>query len=150
MATPTSNEKVRVLLIDDDPDDHVLTRDLFAEIPGEKFELECISDYEAGIDAICSGNHDVYLLDYRLGDKTGLELLAEALRSAGAEVIGMLAVFTYGFPQAERAFAAANIPLLCLSDYPALLTEAEARGVVGANELAHLNAWREAPEVWGK
>ncbi len=75
---------------------------------------------------------------------------AEALRSAGAEVVGMLAVFTYGFPQAERAFQAAQIPLVCLSDYAALLTEAQARSVIGEEELAHLSAWREAPEVWGR
>jgi orotate phosphoribosyltransferase len=75
---------------------------------------------------------------------------AEALRAAGAEVIGMLAVFTYGFPQAERAFATAGIPLVCLSDYSALLTEATARGVISEPEVAHLTAWREAPEVWGQ
>ncbi len=75
---------------------------------------------------------------------------AEALRAAGAEVVGMLAVFTYGFPQAERAFQAAGIPLVCLSDYAALLEEAQARGVIGEAELAHLHAWRESPETWGK
>ncbi|MBC7448920.1 MAG: orotate phosphoribosyltransferase [Hymenobacteraceae bacterium] len=75
---------------------------------------------------------------------------AEALRAAGAEVVGMLAVFTYGFAQAARAFAAAGIPLVCLSDYAALLTEAQARGVIGEAELAHLRAWRERPEAWGK
>jgi len=80
MATPTSNGKIRVLLIDDDPDDHVLTRDLFSEIPGDKFELAWVSDYEAGIEAICAGEHDVFLLDYRLGERTGLELLAEAMQ----------------------------------------------------------------------
>jgi orotate phosphoribosyltransferase len=75
---------------------------------------------------------------------------AEALRAAGAEVVGMLAVFTYGFPQAARAFADAGIPLVCLSDYSALLLEAEARGVIGADEQASLAAWREAPDVWGR
>ena len=75
---------------------------------------------------------------------------AEALRAAGAEVVGMLAVFTYGFAQAERAFAEARIPLVCLSDYAALLEEAQSRGVIGVRELAHLAAWREAPETWGK
>lgn len=75
---------------------------------------------------------------------------AETLRASGAEVVGMLAVFTYGFAQAEAAFRAANIPLVCLSDYAALLDEAQARGVIGGDELAHLAAWRETPEVWGR
>ncbi len=74
---------------------------------------------------------------------------AAALRAAGADVIGMLAVFTYGFAQAEAAFAAAGIPLLCLSNYPALLEEAQARAVIGAAEMAQLSAWREAPATWG-
>lgn len=89
MATRMSNDrKIRALLIDDDPDDYVLTRELFAQIPGEKHELEWVSDYQAGIEAICAGNHDVYLLDYRLGDRTGLELLAEAMqRSCHGPVI---------------------------------------------------------------
>ena len=75
---------------------------------------------------------------------------AETLRQAGAEVVGMLAVFTYGFSQAERAFADAGIPLVCLSDYAALLVEAQARGVIGETELASLAKWREAPETWGR
>lgn len=75
---------------------------------------------------------------------------AEALRAAGAEVVGMLAVFTYGFPQAEEAFRQAAIPLVCLSDYAALLVEAEARGVIFADEQATLAAWRQNPAEWGR
>jgi signal transduction histidine kinase len=68
---------VRVLLIDDDHDDYLLTRDLFAELPGGRFKLDHVSTYEAGLEAIGRGEHDVYLLDYRLGARTGLELLRE-------------------------------------------------------------------------
>lgn len=75
---------------------------------------------------------------------------AEALRAAGADVVGMLAVFTYGFPQAEEAFRQAGIPLVCLSDYAALLIEAEARGVIFADEQAALAAWRQDPAGWGR
>jgi signal transduction histidine kinase len=69
---------ISVLLIDDDRDDFILTRELLAEIPGDRFTLDWIGDYDAGLDAICSGSHDVYLLDYRLGPRTGIELLREA------------------------------------------------------------------------
>ncbi len=75
---------------------------------------------------------------------------AEALRAAGAEVIGMLAVFTYGFGQAEQAFATAGVPLVCLSDYDALLAEAAARGTLTEADRAHLAAWRQAPATWGQ
>jgi signal transduction histidine kinase len=69
---------VRVLLVDDDRDDYLLTRDLFAEIPEGRFKLDWVSDYQSGLAALCAGEHDVYLIDYRLGAKTGLDLLAEA------------------------------------------------------------------------
>jgi signal transduction histidine kinase len=82
MATAPADRPVRVLLIDDDRDDYLLTRDLFAEIPGGRYRLDWVADYDAGLAAICRADHDVYLLDYRLGEKTGLDLLAEA-RKAG-------------------------------------------------------------------
>jgi signal transduction histidine kinase len=64
--------------VDDDRDDYLLTRDLFAEIPGDQYRLDWVADYDAGLAAMCRAEHDVYLLDYRLGAKTGVDLLAEA------------------------------------------------------------------------
>lgn len=69
---------LRVLLIDDDEDDYFLTRDLLAEIDADRYSLDWASDYESGLDAVARRRHDVYLLDYRLGKRTGLELLREA------------------------------------------------------------------------
>jgi signal transduction histidine kinase len=76
-------DPVRVLLIDDDRDDYLLTRDLFAEIPGGRYRLDWLSDYATGLAAMRRGEHDVYLLDFRLGEKTGLDLLAEARNNGG-------------------------------------------------------------------
>ncbi len=73
------SETVRVLLIEDDPDDYYLTKELFAEIPGRKIALDWARDYEAGIEAIESCDHDAYLVDFGLGKRDGLELLREAL-----------------------------------------------------------------------
>ena len=69
---------IRVLLIDDDTDDYLITKNLFAEIPGHPFHVDWVDGYEAGLEAICRGSHDVYLLDYRLGIKDGIALLTEA------------------------------------------------------------------------
>lgn len=82
MAT-TSPEKspertVRILLVDDDRDDYVLTKDLLEEISHTHYQLDWVSNYHEGLDAICKGEHDVYILDYQLGAKTGLELLKES------------------------------------------------------------------------
>jgi signal transduction histidine kinase len=69
---------VRVLLVDDDRDDYLLTKDLLDDIPGHPFRLEWVPDYDAALAAVGRNEHDVYLFDYRLGARTGLDLLAEA------------------------------------------------------------------------
>src|SRR5262245_54933775 len=69
---------VRVLLVEDDEDDYFLTRELLRDIPGNGHVLDWVTDYDSGLEAVCRGEHDVYLLDYRLGARTGVELLREA------------------------------------------------------------------------
>lgn len=66
---------VRILLIDDDEDEYILHRDLLSENSRELYELDWTADYEAGLADLNAGGHDAYLIDYRLGEKTGLELL---------------------------------------------------------------------------
>lgn len=78
MATGSAKDEVSVLLVDDDRDDFVLTRDLLAEIVGSRFRLDWISNCDQGLDCVCSGKYDVILLDHSLGSMTGLELLAQA------------------------------------------------------------------------
>ena len=68
---------IRVLLIDDDQDDFLLTQDLIHELGG-RYSLDWIDSYDGGLDAICAGTHDVVLLDYHLGARSGIELLREA------------------------------------------------------------------------
>ena len=79
MTRPASNpQRVRVLLIDDDPEDHLITKALLEDLPGHPFVLDWVDDYDRGLASILSGSHDVYLLDYRLGARDGIKLLAEA------------------------------------------------------------------------
>ncbi|TAE25235.1 MAG: orotate phosphoribosyltransferase [Cytophagales bacterium] len=75
--------------------------------------------------------------------------VVEALRQAGAEVLGMAAIFTYGFPLATENFRAANVPLVCLSDYATLIEEAQRMNYVQADQLESLAAWRDDPANWG-
>jgi len=72
----------RVLLVEDDDDDYVLTRDLLAEIPGEAYALDRVTTFQAGLAAVAERRHDAYLIDYRLGAESGLDLL-RALRREG-------------------------------------------------------------------
>lgn len=72
--------RLHVLLVEDDEDDYILIRDLLGEIEG--FELRWTRGYTEALQGLEGGEHDVCLLDYRLGERSGLELLQEA-RSRG-------------------------------------------------------------------
>lgn len=74
----------------------------------------------------------------------------EALRAASAEVVGMLAIFSYDFTIARENFQAANLPLVCLSTYPTLLEVAQTNGSLTPIQATALAAWREAPDTWGR
>lgn len=69
-----------VLLVDDDEDDYIVTRDLLDEAEQLVFKLTWLDNYEDGLAAIAKDDHDVYLLDFRLGKQNGLELLEAALQ----------------------------------------------------------------------
>ncbi|RPI96234.1 MAG: PAS domain S-box protein, partial [Chloroflexi bacterium] len=69
----------KVLLVEDDEDDYILTRALLTEIPGQQFVLDWVKTFQAGLEALCHNEHDVALVDYRLGAQNGVELLREAI-----------------------------------------------------------------------
>lgn len=73
----------------------------------------------------------------------------EALRSGGLEVIGLIAIFTYGFEQAINAFREANCKMDTLSNYATLLEEAAATNYIQTAELETLTKWRKSPQTWG-
>lgn len=90
-----------------------------------------------------------YLVVEDLVSTGGSSLLAvEALREAGGTVAGVLALFTYGFPEAEQAFAKAECPLQTLSHYDALLAEALASGYIDQQQQQLLATWRQDPAAW--
>ena len=72
----------------------------------------------------------------------------QALRDAGADVLGMLAIFTYGFQTSVDAFAAANVKLDTLSNYNDLIAEAVTRGYVSQEDINTLQEWRLSPSTW--
>ena len=74
----------------------------------------------------------------------------EALRAHGCEVLGMVAAYTYGFPVAEEAFAAAHVELTTLTDYEAVVEAALATGYIKQDHVALLHEWRKNPSEWGK
>jgi orotate phosphoribosyltransferase len=73
----------------------------------------------------------------------------KALREAGCEVLGMVAIFTYEFKKASDGFAAENCNLDTLSTYTALIDTAVKTGYIGEAEVETLKKWRTDPSVWG-
>ena len=98
--------------------------------------------YEAGMQA-------VIIEDLVSTGKSSLQA-AEALRREGIEVVGMVALFTYGFPQAAEAFSQAGIPLVTLTDYDSLIEQAIAQDYVQESQAELLRMWRLDPEGWSK
>jgi orotate phosphoribosyltransferase len=74
--------------------------------------------------------------------------VVDVLRDQGAEVIGMCALFTYGFPVADEAFEKAMVPLHTISNYSALMEVAEDLKIVQPEHKAILNQWRMDPGNW--
>lgn len=81
---------------------------------------------------------------------TGKSSLAavEAVRAAGCEVIGMVAIFTYGFPVAEQNFEKAGVKLVTLSNYSSMLEAAVESEYISAADVATLKEWRSDPANW--
>ncbi len=74
----------------------------------------------------------------------------EALRNNGAEVLGLMAIFSYGFQVAADNFNRAGVEVTTLSDYNTLLKRAAEDGYVSADELETLAGWRNNPANWKK
>lgn len=68
--------KIRVLLIEDDEDDCILIRRLLRDVASNYYEITWTSTYEEGLTELDSGSYDICLLDYRLGSRNGLDILA--------------------------------------------------------------------------
>ena len=94
--------------------------------------------------------HRVVLIEDLIS--TGMSSLrcAEALRAEGAAVPTVLALFSYGLPQAAAAFTAAGVELLVLSSFEVLSEEARARGILDAAGLEALAAWRSDTVAWSR
>ena len=74
----------------------------------------------------------------------------DAIRNDVSEVLGMIAIFSYGFPVAEQKFKAAKVKLTTLCNYESLVSEALATNYISEEDVATLKEWRQNPAAWGK
>ena len=73
---------------------------------------------------------------------------AEAVRNAGGQVVGMVAIFTYEFPIATQAFKEAGVQLITISNYSAMIQAAVETNYVKPSDVEALEQWREDPANW--
>ncbi len=73
------NSLIRVLLVDDDEDDYILTKYLFDDFKDNRYQLDWTSSYDQALCAMEAGDYNIYLVDYHLGAKNGLDLLRQAI-----------------------------------------------------------------------
>ncbi len=69
---------INLLLIDDDEDDYLITKEILSDIEGQSYNLEWVDTYDVGLETMLQQKHDIYLVDYQIGEKTGLDLLNNA------------------------------------------------------------------------
>ena len=79
--------------------------------------------------------------------KSSLQVV-DVVQQAGLEVAGMVSIFTYGFPQAEQAFSARQLPYVSLTNYDSLIGLALEKGIVGGEMENTLLNWRRDPSSW--
>ncbi|MEW6669878.1 MAG: response regulator [Thermodesulfobacteriota bacterium] len=73
-----ADQVVKVLLVEDDEDDKVLIQHVLGKVKSSEFRMEWVSTYPEALEHLCGNEHDVCLLDYLLGARSGVELLQEA------------------------------------------------------------------------
>lgn len=73
-----NRDSIHILMVEDNEDDYILTRELLRDLPHFAFEMEWINGFEDALTLMGQNRHDVYLVDYSLGKQTGLDILREA------------------------------------------------------------------------
>jgi PAS domain S-box-containing protein len=73
-----NHSQIRILIIDDDEDDYLITSEYIRHIPGASFTIDWCPGFDQALDLMCSKAYDLYFTDYRLGARSGVDLLKEA------------------------------------------------------------------------
>jgi orotate phosphoribosyltransferase len=97
--------------------------------------------------ALEKGQQVLVIEDLISTGKSSLQV-CDVLKAAGADVIGMVSIFTYGFEIADNAFKTANIPYQSLTNYQTLIDLALEKAIIAADEQNTLLNWRTDPANW--
>ena len=134
MADMLPDHPTRVLLVDDDEDEFVIARDLLEEAHPGAWRLDWASGWDEALAAIGRGEHDAYLLDYRLGARDGIELLREAVARGCRQPVIMLT--GHGGPEIDlRAMEAGAADYLVKGRFDAVTLERTLRYAIRQKAL---------------
>lgn len=100
------------------------------------------------IEGILPANGKVVVIEDLVSTGGSSLTAVDALRNAGAHVLGMAALFTYAFDKADQAFESANCTLYTLSDYPSLIAHALSQHLIDQSTANLLGEWRKNPSEW--
>jgi orotate phosphoribosyltransferase len=125
---------------------------LVAEELGLPFVYVRSSPKDHGLENLIEGDlkpgMKVVVIEDLISTGTSSLKAVEAIRADGSDVIGMLAIFNYGFPIAEEAFKKAKVELTTLSDYESVLEIALSTDYIHESDLKTLQEWRKSPSTW--
>ena len=125
---------------------------LVADTLGKPYVYVRSTPKDHGLDNLIEGNltpgQRVVVIEDLISTGGSSLKAVQAIRSAGCEVIGMAALFTYQFPIAIEAFKKANVELCTLSNYTALLESAMETGYIRPEAIETLKEWRKDPANW--
>ena len=137
--------RMRVLLVDDDEDDFVIVRAHLADLGG--FEIDWVSSYDEALARIATAEHDVYLLDYDIGGRDGVELVRSAI-AAGCDAPLILLTGTADPTVDEQALHAGASDFLVKGHIDARSLERSIRYAIGRkNNERELRAARDTAEA---
>lgn len=126
---------------------------LVADLLGVPFAYVRSSPKDHGLENLVEGelkpNAKVVIIEDLISTGGSSLKATEAIRNFGCEVLGMVAVYTHGFPMAEENFAKAGVKLVTLTDYDQVIEEALRTGYISAINVELLRDWRKSPETWG-
>ena len=127
---------------------------LVADLLGLPFVYIRATPKGHGLENLIEGDlkpkHKVVIIEDLVSTGQSSLKAVEAIRKNGADVIGMLSIFTYGFPIATKNMSDAKVKLTSLSNYDAILEEALRTEYIDESELQTLQDWRKNPDTWGR
>lgn len=125
---------------------------LVADILGLPFVYIRATPKDHGLENLIEGelkpNSKVVVIEDLVSTGGSSLKAVKAIRNFGCEVLGMVAIFTHGFPVAEEQFKQARVPLTTLSNYNAVIEEAVRTNYIEEEDMAILQEWRKDPANW--